>query len=75
MTKMEAISYEHNFNELLSPKSFKVNQEFIQIPTKHLGKRDVYGNDNIRDVLFYDSINLEKYYNHINTEQDHKKIL
>jgi len=75
MTKMDAIKYEHHFDEVLSPKNFKVNQEFIQIPTKHMGKRDVYENNNLRDVLLYDSINMEKYYNHILKEEENKKIL
>jgi len=36
-----------------------------------LGKRYVYNNTNKRDVLLYESINLEKYYYHTDKESDH----
>ena len=71
MSKMETISYEWNHNNKLSPKSFEVNQYFLNIPTKHLGKRYVYNNINKRDCLLYESINMEKYYFHVNTESEH----
>jgi hypothetical protein len=71
MTKMETIKYEWNHHHFLSPKSFNVKQFFINIPTKHLGKRYVYNNINERDCLLYQSINMEKYYFHTNVESDH----
>ena len=67
MTKMETIKYEWCHKHYLSPKSFKINQHFINIPTKHLGKRYVYNNINKRDCLLYTSINMEKYYFHLLT--------
>jgi hypothetical protein len=71
MTKMETIKYEWEHDNKLSPKSFDVKQHFINIPTKHLGKRFIYNNQNNRDVLLYESINMEKYYYHTNKETDH----
>lgn len=71
MTKMETINYEWNHRDVLSPKSFNVKQHFINIPTKHLGKRYVYNNTNERDCLLYETINMEKYYFHTNVESDH----
>jgi hypothetical protein len=71
MTKMETILYEWYHEELLSPKSFKVKQKYIQSNTKHLGKRYVYNNVNNRSVLLYESINMEKYYFHTDKESDH----
>ena len=71
MTKMETILYEWYHEELLSPKSFKVKQKYIDSNTKHLGKRYVYNNINNRSVLLYESINMEKYYFHTNVESDH----
>jgi len=71
MKKMETIKYEWQHKHPLSPKSFKVNQHFINIPTKHLGKRYVYNNINNRDCLLYESINMEKYYYCTSVESDH----
>lgn len=71
MTKMETIKYEWDYKNRLSPKSFDVAQKFINIPPKHLGKRYVYNNTNNRDVLLYESINMEKYYYHTEKESDH----
>ena len=71
MTKMETIAYEWDHKHQLSPKSFGVTQKFLKFPAKHLGKRYVYNNTNKRDVLLYESINLEKYYYHTEKESDH----
>jgi hypothetical protein len=71
MTKMQTIQYEWEHQHFLSPKSFKVKQHFIKIPTKHLGRRYVYNNVNKRDCLLYESINMEKYYFHTRIESDH----
>ena len=71
MTKMETIKYEWQHRHFLSPKSFPVKQYFINIPTKHLGKRYVYNNINNRDCLLYESINMEKYYFNTAVESDH----
>jgi len=71
MTKMETINYEWDHHANLSPKCFKVKQHFINIPTKHLGKRYVYNNTNERDCLLYESINMEKYYFDTKVESDH----
>lgn len=71
MTKMETITYEWNHNHNLSPKSFCVTQKFLDIPTKHWGQRFVYNNVNNRDVLYYESINMEKYYYFTLKESDH----
>lgn len=61
MTKKEAIEYEWNDSNPLSPKSCKINHKSIDIPSLHLGKRAVYS-DVLRDVLLYQSIQMEKYY-------------
>ncbi len=74
MTKMQTIEYEWRHNNPLSPKSFKVNHEFIDTPTVHLGKRFVYNNQNNRDVLLYTSINMEKYFYYTVVESDHPKM-
>jgi hypothetical protein len=71
MTKMETIKYEWEHKNILSPKSFNVKQVFVNIPTKHLGKRYVYNNLNNRDVLLYETINMEKYYFKTVIESDH----
>jgi len=71
MTKMETITYEWNHNHILSPKSFSVTHKFLDIPTKHFGQRFVYNNINNRDVLLYESINMEKYYYFTLKESDH----
>ena len=68
MTKAETIIYEWKRNHTLSPKSFKVNQQYIKIPATHLGKRDVYNTNTIRDILWYKSINMEKYYCYVKLE-------
>jgi hypothetical protein len=61
MTKKEAIKYEWNDSHPLSPKNFKINHQCIDIPSLHLGKRAVYSEVQ-RDVLLYQSIQMEKYY-------------
>ena len=71
MTKMETIKYEWEHNNFLSPKAFNVNHFFCKNPAKHLGRRYVYNNINNRDVLLYETINMEKYYFHVNVESDH----
>lgn len=71
MTKMDTIKYEWQHREKLSPKSFDVTQKFLGFHARHLGKRYVYNNTNNRDVLLYESINMEKYYYHTNKESDH----
>ena len=68
---METIEYEWNHRHFLSPKSFNLKHHFLNIPTKHLGKRYVYNNVNERDCLLYEAINMEKYYFHTNIESDH----
>lgn len=70
MDKMAAIHGEWN-NNTLSPKKMNIKQEFIQISQQHMGKKDVYGTNIIRDVLLFKSINIEKYYFDINTSADH----
>lgn len=77
MTKAETIIYEWKRNHILSPKSFNVNQQYIKTPTINLGKKDVYDTNNIRDVLLYKSINMEKYYCYVKIEeekQEHKPL-
>jgi hypothetical protein len=76
MIKAETIIYEWKRNNRLSPKSFKVNQEYIKIPTTHLGKRDVYNTNVIRDILWFKSINMEKYYCYVKLEEkiEHKTL-
>jgi len=71
MTKMDTIKYEWQHKDKLSPKSFDVTQKFLRFSAKHLGKRYVYNNTNERDVLLYESINMEKYYYHTEKESDH----
>ena len=71
MTKMETITYEWYCNNELSPKSFKINQEYINISTVDLGKRYVYNTINNRNVLLYTAIDMEKYYFHTLKESDH----
>ena len=70
MTKMETIGYEWAHWHQLSPKSFKVFQKFIDIPTQHLGKKHVYSDVN-RDILLYESINMQKYFVYIKNESEH----
>lgn len=62
MTKEDTIIYEWTTHHILSPKSFNVIQNFLDIPTVLLGKRYVYNNEIQRDVLLYNSIDMEKYY-------------
>jgi hypothetical protein len=71
MPKMETIKCEWDHRYFLSPKSFNVKQYFIDIPSKHLGKRYVYNNVNERDCLLYESISMEKYYFYTMVESDH----
>jgi len=71
MTKMETINYEWQHSHKLSPKSFTVEQCYIKISTISLGKRYVYNNKNKRNVLLYESINMEKYYFYTRCESDH----
>lgn len=71
MTKMETITYEWHHDCPLSPKSFNVNHHYIDTYPQHLGKRFVYNNVNERDVLFYESISIEKYFFAIRNEEDH----
>jgi hypothetical protein len=71
LNKMDGIHYEWNHSHYLSPKSFNVKQFFINIPVKHLGKRYVYNNINNRDVLLYETINMEKYYYDLNGGLSH----
>jgi len=66
MERMDAIGYEWGHTQRLSPKSFPVENKFIDIPTIYLGKKNIYSNNINRDVLLYESINLEKYYYHTN---------
>lgn len=74
MTKMETIKYEWDHKNNLSPKSFCVSQKFLNSPAKQLGKRFVYNNKKKRDVLLYESINLEKYFYHTEKESDHPLV-
>jgi len=62
MTKQETVDYEWKHTDPLSPKSFQVPQQFINIPTVYLGARYVYNNVNLRHVLLYSVINMEKYF-------------
>lgn len=62
MTKQETVDYEWKHTDPLSPKSFQVPQQFINIPTVYLGGRYVYNNVNLRQVLLYSAINMEKYF-------------
>lgn len=72
MTKEEAIEYEWNDSHPLSPKNFKINHKCIDIPSLHLGKRRVYS-DIKRDVLLYQSIQMEKYYVNISKNTDERE--
>ncbi len=71
MTKMETINYEWEHNNSLSPKSLNVKQEFLNTPTKHLGRRHVYSNTVNRDCILYETINMEKYYFFTRIGTDH----
>jgi hypothetical protein len=71
MSKMDTIKYEWNHNEKLSPKSWNVIQKYIDIPGKYLELRYVYNNINHRNVLLYESINMEKYFFFTLKESDH----
>ena len=71
MPKMDTIKYEWNHDEKLSPKSWNVVQKFIDIPGKYLERRYVYNNINHRNVLLYESINMEKYFFFTLKESDH----
>ena len=73
MTKMETIEYEWKHDNPLSPKSFDVKQHFLQNNIIHLGLQYVYNNTNNRNVVLYDSINIEKYYFFTLRECDHPK--
>jgi hypothetical protein len=71
MPKMEAISYEWNHGQYLSPKSIDVPQFYINCPVKCLGTRDVYNSGSIRTVLLHDSVGIEKYFFYTAKEGDH----
>ena len=71
MTKMDTIKYEWEHKDILSPKSFQVNQKYINISTRYSGKKYVYNYTNHRSVLLYTTINMEKYYFHTDKESDH----
>ncbi len=73
MTKMDTIKYEWNHKHKLSPKSFKVDHVYYNMLAKHMGKRFVYNDANERDVLYYESIDMEKYYYYTQKETDHPK--
>jgi len=74
MTKQETVDYEWQHNNPLSPKSFPVPQQFINIPTQHLGLRYVYNNLNARCVLLYSTIDMEKYYFYIRDTHPHPML-
>jgi hypothetical protein len=72
MTKMETIEYEWNrTNHILSPKSFKVKQHFLDSLPIYYPARYVYSNANKREVLEVTSIDMEKYFCRVNKEEDH----
>ena len=72
MTKMETIEYEWNrTNHILSPKTFKVNQHFLDSPPIYERPRYVYNNANKREVLYVSSIDMEKYFYRVRQESDH----
>jgi hypothetical protein len=72
MTKMETIDYEWNYtNNILSPKTFKVKQHFLDSRPTYLAARYVYNYTNKREVLLFTSINMEKYFYRIKRESDH----
>lgn len=73
MSKMETIEYEWNHSHINSPKSFRVNHQYLHHLAHHHGQRYVYNNINKRDVLYYESIDLEKYYFFTKQESDHPK--
>jgi len=73
-TKMETIELERNFTHPLSPKSFDVIQEFLQVPPIELGRRCVYHDKFARSVLLFRSIGMEKYYFFILKEEEHPRL-
>jgi len=75
MTKTETIIYEWHHDNYFSAKSFDVKQFFINIPTINMGCKNVYNTAYERNVLLYNSINLEKYYYHPSIERPHPMII
>jgi hypothetical protein len=72
MTKMETVDYEWNYtNNILSPKTFKVKQYFLDSRPRYHPARYVYNNTNKREVLVVTSIDMEKYFCRVNKEEDH----
>jgi hypothetical protein len=71
MTKPETVNYEWIHDHPLSPKSFPVPQQFINIPTIYLGSMYVYNDVNLREVLLYSIINMEKYYYYVTNTNTH----
>jgi hypothetical protein len=71
MSKMDTVACEWRHDNKYSPKSFCVVQKFLNVHTTYFGKRYVYNNNIKRDVLLYETINMEKYFYHIDSELEH----
>jgi hypothetical protein len=70
ITKLEGVQWEWYPYHPYSPKAFELKQYFIPIETEKLGKIKIYSN-NERNILKYNSIDLEKYFVDIVTDNDH----
>jgi len=72
MTKMETIDYEWNYtNNILSPKTFKVKQEFLNLPPRYKNPQYVYNNTKKRHTLVVTAIDMEKYFYRVQKESEH----
>jgi hypothetical protein len=70
ITKLEGVQWEWYPYHPYSPKAFEIKHYFIPIETEKLGKIKIYS-DNERNILKYNSIDLEKYFVDIVTDNDH----
>ncbi len=74
MTKMETIKCEWEHDYELSPKSFKVKQDFIKLLPLYLGKKFIYNLQNERNIFLFQAIDMEKYYVYVKEENQHPKM-
>jgi hypothetical protein len=70
ITKLQGVTWEWDPYHKYSPKAFELKHYFIPIETEKTGKIKIYG-DTERNILKYNSIDLEKYFVDIITDSDH----
>jgi hypothetical protein len=70
ITKLQGVTWEWDPYHKYSPKAFELKHYYIPIETEKMGKIKIYGEIE-RNILKYNSIDLEKYFVDIITDSDH----